>query len=265
MATATPGRPPGRLQPFRIIKDGARIILHQPFLLFGLASIAIFAATALDLAIQAFLPAGDLSHLLGVIVQAGGQAVATVAVTRAVLAHADGREIGFAEAFHAMGPSAFRVFGTSFLLSIAILAGMIMFVIPGLWLATLWIVAVPAAIVEELDPVAAARRSSQLTRGNRWPALVLVVLSVAAGLGLGLAVALLIGWPIGQLVGPEAAQTDRGYTRFGQTLESVGVVVQAVLSSTFAALTWRRLREIWTSGRPAPRRPVPAPAPPAAG
>jgi hypothetical protein len=249
MATAAPGRPPGRLHPGRIIQQGLRIILKEAGLLFGLAVIAVFAATALDLLVQAMLAPGDLAHILGVIIQATGSAVAAVAVTRAVLAHADGREIGFAEAFHALGPSAFRVFGTSFLISLGVLAGMVLFVVPGLWLATLWIVAVPAAIVEELSPIAAARRSSQLTRGNRWPAFALVLLSVVVGVGLGLLLAVLIGLPVGLLAGPEAVETSEGYTRFGQLLESLGVVVQSVMSATFAALAWRRLREIWAGGR----------------
>jgi hypothetical protein len=68
---------------------------------------------------------------------------------------------------------------------------------------------------------------------------------VAVGTGLGLLLALLIGIPLGWFAGPEAVETATGYTHFGQVLESVGVAVQVVLSSTFAALTWRRLREIW--------------------
>ncbi|WP_027133275.1 glycerophosphoryl diester phosphodiesterase membrane domain-containing protein [Geminicoccus roseus] len=256
MAATAPGRPQGRLHPGQIIRDGIQVILKEPGLLFGLAVIAIFAATALDLLVQALLPPGDLSHVLGVIIQASGSAVGMVAVTRAVLAHADGGQIGFGEAFHALGPSAFRVFGTSFLISIGVLIGMVLFVVPGLWLATLWIVAVPAAIVEELSPLSAARRSSQLTRGNRWPALVLVILSVVVGVGLGLAIALLIGLPVGMFVGADAIETESGgYTRFGQVLESVGVVVQTVLSSTFAALTWRRLREIWAEAHGGGRDP----------
>lgn len=249
-----PGFPPDRLRPYRIIRQGLGIIAKEPGLLFGLATIAIFAATALDLLVQLLLDADSLGHLLGGVIQAAGSAVAAVAVTRAVLAKADGREIGFAEAFDAMGASAFRVFGTSFLVSMGVLLGIILFVIPGVWLATLWIVAVPAAIVEELGPVSAVTRSTRLTRGNRWPALVLVLFSAMVGVALGLGIALLVSL----FAGPEVVETSAGHTRFGQVLESVGIAVQAVLSSTFAALTWRRLHEIWGDGHDV-RAPMPPP------
>jgi len=242
MATA---KAPDRLHPFRIIRDGLQIVLTRPLQLFGLAGIAVFIATGLDMLVARLISSPDLANILGVAIQAGGSALAAVAVTRVVLAQADGRELGVAEAYRAAGPAALRVFGASLLVSIGVLIGFVLFVVPGLWLATLWIVAVPAAIVEDLPPLSAVRRSSQLTRGNRWPALVLVILSVAVGTGLGLLLALLIGIPLGWFAGPEAVETATGYTHFGQVLESVGVAVQVVLSSTFAALTWHRLREIW--------------------
>ncbi|WP_159711737.1 glycerophosphoryl diester phosphodiesterase membrane domain-containing protein [Geminicoccus flavidas] len=242
MATA---KAPDRLYPFRIIRQGLQIVLTRPLQLFGLAGIAVFVATGLDMLAARLIASSDLANILGFVIQASGSAMAAVAVTRVVLAQADGRELGVAEAYRAAGPAALRVFGASLLVSIGVLIGFVLFVVPGLWLATLWIVAVPAAIVEDLPPLSAVRRSSQLTRGNRWPALVLVILSVAVGTGLGLLLALLISIPVGWFAGPEAVETATGYTHFGQVLESVGVAVQVVLSSTFAALTWHRLREIW--------------------
>ena len=233
-----------RLRPGRIVREGIGIILSEPWQLFGLAIVAIFAATAIDLVIHGMVASDDIAHLLGTVVQAAGSAVATVAVTRAVLAHADGHDIAFDEAFAAVGASAFRVLGTSFVLSIGILLGTIVLVIPGLWLATLWIVAVPAAIVENLPPLAAARRSAALTKGNRWPALALVVLSLLVGVAFALLIAFLIGLPVSLFSGPDLVQTADGFTRFGQILESTGAAIQAVVGATFSTLTWRRLRGI---------------------
>ena len=48
-------------------------------------------------------------------------------------------------------------------------------VIPGLWLKTIWFVAIVAALCERSAPVAAARRSFGLTRDYRWKILVFVI------------------------------------------------------------------------------------------
>ena len=230
-----------KLRPIRVVQDGLGILMREPFLLFGLAIVATFAATAMDLVVHGLVADDDLAHILGMIVQAGGSAAASVAVTRAVLACADGREIGFGEAYHALSASAFRVLGTSFVLTIGILLGMVMFVIPGLWLATIWIVAVPAAIVEDLPPAAAAKRSADLSRGNRWPAFALILLSLLVGVGFALLIGVLIGLPVSLSSGPDLVRTQEGFTRFGQILQSTGAAIQVVITATFAALAWRRL------------------------
>jgi len=52
----------------------------------------------------------------------------------------------------------------------------LMLVVPGLILATLWFVVLPACIVEHLGPWASLRRSQELTKGYRWKVLGLTLL-----------------------------------------------------------------------------------------
>jgi len=77
--------------------------------------------------------------------------------------------------------------GTSF--------GMVLFVLPGLVLMTLWWVAIPVAVIERPGVLASLGRSSNLTAGYRWHifaiVLILLVAQYAIDLGLGAALAAL--------------------------------------------------------------------------
>jgi hypothetical protein len=62
------------------------------------------------------------------------------------------------------------------LAGLLILVGLMLLIVPGLVLSTLWFVVLPACVVEQLGPWASLRRSRELTRGNRWKVLGLTVL-----------------------------------------------------------------------------------------
>jgi len=57
-----------------------------------------------------------------------------------------------------------------------IMVGLMLMVVPGLILSTLWFVVLPACIVEQLGPWASLRRSQELTKGYRWKVLGLTLL-----------------------------------------------------------------------------------------
>lgn len=62
------------------------------------------------------------------------------------------------------------------LYGIGVILGCILLLVPGLILATLWIVAVPSAVVERTTIFSAFTRSRDLTRGSRWRIFALMVL-----------------------------------------------------------------------------------------
>lgn len=68
---------------------------------------------------------------------------------------------------------------------IAVTAGCILLIVPGLIIATLWSVATPAAVVERLDVGSALSRSAWLTQGSRWQVFALAVLFCIAFLIVG--------------------------------------------------------------------------------
>lgn len=74
----------------------------------------------------------------------------------------------------------FPIIGLAILMSLGIAFGLVLLIIPGLILLTMWYVATPACVVERLGPFDSMARSSQLTKGHRWKILGLFLL-----LGLG--------------------------------------------------------------------------------
>lgn len=74
--------------------------------------------------------------------------------------------------------------------TLGILVGTVLCLLPGLWLQTVWAVAVPALLVEERGAMASLGRSQQLVKGRFWPVLGTILLgSLLASLLQGLLVA----------------------------------------------------------------------------
>ena len=63
----------------------------------------------------------------------------------------------------------FPVLGVSLVVFLGVLLGLIALVIPGLMLLTAWLVAVPAVAIEREGVREGLARSTELTRGHRWP------------------------------------------------------------------------------------------------
>ena len=62
----------------------------------------------------------------------------------------------------------FPVLGTSFCFGFVIVLGLALFILPGLIILTMYLVAVPVCVVEGLGPVRSLDRSRLLTKGHRW-------------------------------------------------------------------------------------------------
>lgn len=108
-----------------------------------------------------------------------------------------------AEAFtHRLGRGLLSLLVVNLVLAVAIPLGLVLLVIPGLFLAVGFQFAVFAVAVEDRGPIAALRRSWALASGDRWRVLALVVLfAVVGGVSGALGSALSLADPlVGQLV-----------------------------------------------------------------
>jgi hypothetical protein len=73
--------------------------------------------------------------------------------------------------------------GLAFVAGILVVLGLILLIIPGLILYTMWFVGVPACVVERRGPWTSLRRSRELTKGYRWKLFGLALLLLVANLG----------------------------------------------------------------------------------
>jgi hypothetical protein len=105
----------------------------------------------------------------------------------------NGRPASFGECLSTALRSFPRLLGIGFLASFGVIFGMLLLVVPGLILAVMWSVVVPACIVEHKSVGESFSRSSQLTSGHRWAIFGLIVILAVADFAAGLAIRPLSG------------------------------------------------------------------------
>jgi uncharacterized membrane protein len=71
------------------------------------------------------------------------------------------------------------------LVGLGVAFGMLLLIIPGIYLAVRWHVAVPANVVESLSPLRSMARSRDLTKGFRWKIFALMILAYLMTIGGG--------------------------------------------------------------------------------
>lgn len=89
----------------------------------------------------------------------------------------------------------FPVFGQSILWSISVFFGLLLLVIPGVWLITIWFVIVPVLIVEDENVSDAFGRSRALVTPHFWQVLILVAIIAGGYLGALGALFLFVPFP----------------------------------------------------------------------
>jgi hypothetical protein len=77
------------------------------------------------------------------------------------------------------------ILGLIILSFIGITIGVVLLIVPGLFLATIWSVASPSAVFERLGVGDALQRSAALTQGFRWPVFAIVIVFFIASMLIG--------------------------------------------------------------------------------
>jgi hypothetical protein len=77
----------------------------------------------------------------------------------------------------------FPIIGLAICMSLGMMVGLLLLVVPGVILAVMWFVATPACVVEQLGPLASMGRSRALTKGHRWKIFgMLLLVLIGAGI-----------------------------------------------------------------------------------
>jgi len=115
--------------------------------------------------------------------------------------------------------------GVGILSGLGIAVGLILLIVPGIYLATQWAVAIPVAVVERTGVGAAFTRSSNLTEGRRWRVFGALMVSWIVAFGIILM--------IGVAMGPNL---DSDETPVAIILWVAGAVMQAFMSTLSGVL-----------------------------
>ncbi len=149
----------------------------------------IYLAAAVVAALLGLL--GVVGALLAAIVQFFAAFLLQAALVKAVQDVRDGRaDLSLGETVSAAVPYLWRVAGASVLAGIAITVGLILLIVPGLFLITIWAVIVPVIVIEGSAALASFGRSQRLVRGNGWHVfgtlvlvfIILIVVDIVLGL-----------------------------------------------------------------------------------
>ena len=137
--------------------------------------------------ISGVLGASDnlLLALLGLIVYIAAAVLYTGYVVKLVQDVRDGRrDHSVAELFESAAPYIGTLILNGILAAIGIGIGLVLLIVPGLILITIWAVVAPAIVVEGAGVIEAFGRSRDLVRGNAWPVFGAIVIAYLIVLGV---------------------------------------------------------------------------------
>jgi hypothetical protein len=145
---------------WRMYKAHARHLLAIAFVIYLIAAV-ITAVLA--------LAGGTVGLLLGSLVSVIAAFVLQATLIKAVQDVRDGRaDLSISETVNEALPFIWSVAGASVLAGIAITIGLILIIVPGLFLITIWAVIIPVIVIERSGVLASFGRSRELVRGRGW-------------------------------------------------------------------------------------------------
>jgi hypothetical protein len=121
-----------------------------------------------------------------VVALAGGVVLEAVLVQAIADARANGAEPPFSATFGKVWPRLGPVAAAGLIAAIAIVLGLFLAVVPGLWLLTIWSLLIPVIVLEGARLNEAFGRSRELVRGYAWTVFGVVLATVAVNILPGL-------------------------------------------------------------------------------
>lgn len=129
---------------------------------------------------QTFSPQVVAGWAAGVVVVIVAAFVLQAAITHATVADLNGRRVVLGDSLQVGLRNCAPLIGLAFLMALGLALGFVLLIVPGIILAVMWSVAVPAKVVEKVGVIAALQRSRDLTRGRRWAIFGLFVIYLIA-------------------------------------------------------------------------------------
>lgn len=164
-------------------------------------ALVVFAILGLITLLLAWL-LGWFGYLLGSLVTFVGIYWLQGALVEAVADVRDGKaDMSISETFARVRPKLGSIIVAGVIAGIAITIGFILFIVPGLFLLTIWAVIIPVIVLEGASAGESFSRSRELVRGNGWNVFGLIVLVFLILLAFGIVLGLILSWLPGWLGG----------------------------------------------------------------
>jgi len=106
--------------------------------------------------------------IVGVLAMVLSAFILQAAIVHATMADLNGRRVVVGESLMVGLRNCLPLLGLALLSGLGVMLGVLLLIVPGIILAVMWSVAVPAKIVEGVGVTQAFSRSTDLTRGRRW-------------------------------------------------------------------------------------------------
>jgi hypothetical protein len=159
------------------------------------------------------------------------------------------RDFSAGELMRSAAPVVAPLIGAGLLSGLGVGVGFVLFIVPGLFLLTIWAVIAPVIVIERSGVIAAFGRSRALVRGNGWPVFgaIFVVFLITAIAGLVLS-----------LIGASIASG----TLVRIVFSAIASTLTAPIGALLAAVLYFRLRAIKEAPSPSSADLGPPPPPP---
>ncbi|HEU4449736.1 MAG TPA: hypothetical protein VFR63_07120 [Gaiellaceae bacterium] len=159
---------------------------------FATIALVVYVVVAL-IGILLVASLGLLGALLALLVTLAGAFWLQGTLIEAVRDVRDGRaDLSVKATFERVLPRLNRIALAGIVLAVAIGLGFILFVVPGLFLMTIWLMVIPAIVLEDRGLGEAFDRSRELVRGNGWNLFLVIILTFILIIGVSLALRILL-------------------------------------------------------------------------
>jgi len=161
------------------------------------------------------------------------------AITKGALVYFNGGRAGFGECLSTGTARLLPLVGLGLLSTLGIGLGFIVFIVPGIMLATKWVAAAPAMVAENAGVMDSFARSSELVRDNRWRIFWVFVIWIVLSSILQFVVGSVMGLSAGALV-----TMGDGATWVLSAFDAVVTALSNMVGAIGAAALYSELRTV---------------------
>lgn len=149
---------------FKVISDNVTLFAMTALIL---VVAPIFLATIVGLMGKSMMIYG-IASVVGGLIAAVGSFVLQGVVVHVAISKLNGRAVENGEAISVGARFGLPLFGLAIVSTLGLAIAFALLFVPGMILAVMWSVAVPALVMEKRGVFASLQRSRDLTRGHRW-------------------------------------------------------------------------------------------------